>query len=94
MFVFRALFWFAVAVVVVPADYFESAQNKFYEVAPIVMSAVGEEVASVLFDMTDTCTDRPDICTAAQDLFTATSRPEPEGAERSPVLPAVHDERI
>ena len=93
MFVFRALFWFGIAVVIIPADYFESAQNRFYEVAPIVMSAVGEEVASVLFDMTDTCADRPDICNAAQDLFTATSRPEPDTGHTE-IRPAVHDERI
>lgn len=93
MILFRALFWMSVAVVLVPADYFEAAQNKFYEVAPVVMSTVGEQVASALLDATNTCADRPDICDAAKDLFIATSRDGAEAADPA-VLPAVHDENI
>ena len=93
MILFRALFWMGVAVVLVPADYFEAAQNKFYEVAPIVMSAVGEQVAGALLEATDTCSTRPDICNAARDLFIATSRDGAEVTEQD-VRPAVHDENI
>ncbi len=93
MFVFRALFWLGMAVVFVPVDYFEAAQTRFYEIAPVVLNEVGEQLATTILDLTDTCADRPDICDAAKDLFTATSQPEPNTGNTT-VVPTVHDERI
>ncbi len=94
MIVFRALFWLAVAIVLVPADVFEAAQTKFYEVAPIVVSAMGEQVADALLDATDSCTSRPQLCDAARDFFSATSSRLESAPDDAKLLPATHDEAI
>ena len=89
MIVFRALFWLAVAIVLVPADIFEAAQTKVYEVAPIVISAMGEQ----LLDATNTCESRPQLCDAARDFLSATSRVDGAPSDGK-LLPATHDEAI
>lgn len=96
MILVRGFFWLCVILLLVPANQFAVAQQQVYAYAPIVMSAVGQKVATTFFDMTDTCADRPDICQAAQDLFVAKSQDEsgPPRAAIDIVVPAGHDERI